>query len=60
MTTEYKVIGKSIGRVEGPEKVTGRAKYAADNILPDVLWGKCLHSPHAYARIVRIDTSEAE
>lgn len=60
MTTAYRVIGKPIGRVEGPEKVTGKAKYAADNILPGALWGKCLHSPHAHARILRVDTSEAE
>jgi CO/xanthine dehydrogenase Mo-binding subunit len=60
MTTEFKVIGKPVRRVEGPEKVTGRAKYAADNILPGALWGKCLHSPHAYARILSIDTSAAE
>src|SRR5918996_6285449 len=56
----YHVIGTSIRRVDGDEKVTGRAHYAADVSLPGTLWGKSLHSPYAHARIVRIDTTEAK
>jgi CO/xanthine dehydrogenase Mo-binding subunit len=56
----YQVIGTSIRRVDGDEKVTGRARYAADISLPGTLWGKSLHSPYAHARIVRIDTTEAK
>jgi CO/xanthine dehydrogenase Mo-binding subunit len=57
--SEYGVIGKPAGRVEGVSKVTGRARYTADIPLADALWGKCLHSPFAHARILSIDTSEA-
>src|SRR5579859_2721170 len=56
----YQVIGTPAPRFEGAEKVTGRAKYAADYTLPGTVWGKTLHSPHAHARIVRIDTSAAK
>ena len=54
-----KVVGRKAARVEGPDKVTGRARYAADYVLPDMLWGRILRSPHPHARIVRIDTSAA-
>ncbi len=53
------VIGTSIGRVEGTEKVSGRATYAADVHLPGTLWGKVLRSPHTHARITRMDASRA-
>ena len=52
-------IGARVGRAEGPDKVTGRAIYPADVKLDGTLVGKCLRSPHPYARIVRIDTSRA-
>lgn len=57
---DYRQIGKPLGRAEGPEKVTGQAKYAADLRLPGMLVGKCLRSPYPRARIVSIDTSEAK
>src|SRR5690242_19574285 len=47
-------------RVEGEQKVTGRARYAADAQLPGTLWAGFLMSPHAHARIVSIDTSAAK
>lgn len=47
-------------RVEGHLKVTGEARYAADFRLPDMLWARFLTSPHAHARIVRIDTAAAK
>ncbi len=52
-------IGQSIGRLEGPAKVTGAAKYVADLNPPNVLAGRCLRSPLPHARIVRIDAEEA-
>jgi CO/xanthine dehydrogenase Mo-binding subunit len=55
----YKVIGTPVPRVDGVEKVTGAAKYAADNLLPGTVWGRCLHSPYPHARIRRIDTTAA-
>jgi CO/xanthine dehydrogenase Mo-binding subunit len=59
-TVAFRVIGQPTPRVDGFDKVTGRARYAADFTLPGTLWGKALHSPHAHARILRIDTSAAE
>ena len=56
----FKVIGSSAPRVDGIDKVTGRARYTADIDREGMLWGKVLHSPYAHARIVSIDTSAAE
>ncbi|MGY6646353.1 MAG: xanthine dehydrogenase family protein molybdopterin-binding subunit [Salinarimonas sp.] len=52
-------IGKSLARVDGRERVTGRARYAADITRPDMAHAKVLRSPHAHAVIKRIDTSAA-
>ena len=60
MAATRTAIGKSITRGEGPDKVSGKAVYAADISLPGMLWGKILRSPYPYARIVSIDTSAAE
>jgi len=57
---QFKVIGTRPVRPDGVEKVTGRALYGADVHPPGLIYGKVLRSPHAHARIVRIDTSEAE
>jgi len=46
-------------KVEGLDKSTGRAVYTDDVVLPGMLHGKILRSPHPHARIVSIDTSEA-
>jgi len=56
---KYKVIGTRPVRHDGLDKVTGRAIYGADVLLPGMLYGKVLRSPHAHARIVSIDTSGA-
>ena len=53
-------IGHNVRRLDAPSKVTGRLKYAADMKLPDMLQMQVLRSPHAHARILSIDTSEAE
>ena len=64
MTTEskpaYRVIGTRPVRPDGVDKVTGRAQYGADIRLAGMLWGRVKRSPHAHARIGRIDTSKAE
>src|SRR6266545_977052 len=54
------VVGKPIPRVEGAEKVTGRARYAYDVHLPAMLFCKVLRSPHAHARMKRVDSTKAE
>jgi xanthine dehydrogenase YagR molybdenum-binding subunit len=53
-------MGKRISRLDGPDKVTGKAKYTYDVKRPGMLYGKILRSPHAHARIVSVDTSAAE
>ncbi|MBI4852554.1 MAG: 4-hydroxybenzoyl-CoA reductase subunit alpha [Acidobacteria bacterium] len=57
--TDFSVIGKSAQMIDGTAKVMGTAIYADDIKLPGMLYGKILRSPHAHARIVRIDTSRA-
>jgi CO/xanthine dehydrogenase Mo-binding subunit len=47
-------------RLEGAEKVTGRARYSSDLRLPGQLYAKVLRSPHPHARVVKIDSSRAE
>ena len=58
--TEYKTVGKRPVRHDGYEKVTGKAQYSADIILPGLLHGMVLRSPHAHATIKSIDTSRAQ
>jgi CO/xanthine dehydrogenase Mo-binding subunit/aerobic-type carbon monoxide dehydrogenase small subunit (CoxS/CutS family) len=53
-------IGKNVRRIDTPSKVSGRLKYAGDMIMPGMLHVQVLRSPHAHARIVKIDTSAAE
>ena len=58
-TEEFKVVGTRPIRHDGPDKVIGQARYAADIHLPGMLHGKILRSPHAHARIKSIDPSRA-
>ena len=53
-------VGTRTIRPDGVDKVTGRARFGADFNLPGQLIGRVLRSPHAHARIVKIDTSKAE
>ena len=57
---DYQYIGTRPIRPDGIEKVTGRAKFGADEILPGMLVGKVLRSPHAHANIRGIDTARAK
>jgi len=52
-------IGSYVPMVDGPEKVSGRAKYTADLIQPQMLAGRIYRSPYAHAEILEVDTSEA-
>ncbi len=51
-------LGKAYPRVEGPDKVSGRAKYTQDQAPAGMLYGAILVSPHAAAKIIRIDDSK--
>jgi CO/xanthine dehydrogenase Mo-binding subunit len=57
---KLKVVGTSPVKHDGIDKVTGRAKFAADVFLAGMLVGKILRSPHAHARIKSIDIAAAE
>jgi CO/xanthine dehydrogenase Mo-binding subunit len=59
-TQTYKAVGTRPVRPDGVDKVTGRARYGADFNMPGQLVGRILRSPHAHARIAKIDTSRAE
>jgi CO/xanthine dehydrogenase Mo-binding subunit len=56
----FSIIGKSVCRVDGVDKVTGKAKYTGDLLIPGMIEGKFLRSPYAHARIRALDTSAAE
>ncbi len=53
------VIGKSITRVDGVDRVTGRLQYAVDTVLPRMLHAAVVRSTKAHARIQRVDVSGA-
>ena len=53
-------VGAPVSRVEGPEKVTGRARYAAEFAPPDVAYAALVESTIPAGRIVSMDTKEAE
>ena len=57
---ELLVVGKPLRRVDALEKVTGQGIYTGDLKFPDMLHAKVKRSEHAHARILRINTSEAE
>ena len=56
---KHTVIGQRLPSVDGAMRVTGEAVYSADFSLPGMLHGKILRSPHAHARIRRIDYTKA-
>ncbi len=57
---KFKSVGTRPVRPDGVDKVTGRARYGADFNMPGQLVGRVLRSPHAHAKIKKIDTSKAE
>ncbi|HEX5425173.1 MAG TPA: xanthine dehydrogenase family protein molybdopterin-binding subunit [Candidatus Acidoferrales bacterium] len=54
------LIGKRISKIDAPWKSSGRVKYTYDVNLPGMLYGRMALSPYAHAKIVKIDTAEAE
>ncbi len=57
--SKYKVIGTRPVRHDGVDKVTGRARYGADTKIQGMLFAAMLRSPHAHAKIKRLDISKA-
>jgi xanthine dehydrogenase YagR molybdenum-binding subunit len=58
--SKRKVIGKSMSRVDGPAKSSGRAKYTYDLVRPNMLYAHSVKCPYARAKVTSIDTSAAE
>ena len=56
----FKFVGTRPNRPDGVDKVTGRAKFGADAYAAGMLHGSVVRSPHAHAKILKIDTSKAE
>ena len=57
--SQLKTAGRPTPRIDGLERVSGKADYTADVHLPGMLYGRVLRSPHPYARIQSIDVSKA-
>ena len=57
----YRLTGENnYVRIDAEDKVTGHGQYVGDIMFPDMLTGKMVRSPYASAKILSIDTSEAE
>jgi len=56
---EFEVVGKSVNRVDGRERVTGAARYTYDIHPAGLLYAAVLRSPHPHARVLLVDTTEA-
>src|SRR5688572_10137301 len=56
----HKLINKHVPRVDGPQKVSGTAKYSYDMRLPGMLYGRILRSPHARAKVTKLDLEPAK
>jgi isoquinoline 1-oxidoreductase subunit beta len=59
-TASFRLIGKDIGRVDVPLKVTGRAKYGMDVEVPGMVYAAVLQSPYAGGAPVEVDSARAE
>jgi len=57
---KHAILNKHITRVDAPLKACGIAEYSYDKRLPGMLYGRILRSPHAHARVTRLDISAAE
>jgi 4-hydroxybenzoyl-CoA reductase subunit alpha len=52
-------IGAYVPMVDGPDKVSGRAKYTADLVTPGLLAGRIFRSPYSHAEILEVDVADA-
>ena len=59
-STPRTVVGKSVKRIDGPDKVSGKAKYTFDIKRPGMVYARAVRSPYPRAKIVSIDFSAAQ
>jgi CO/xanthine dehydrogenase Mo-binding subunit len=57
---ELRYVGRSVPRVDGIDKVTGKAKFLGDLAVPGMLHGKIIRSTYAHAKILSIDSTKAQ
>src|SRR5207245_8612332 len=57
--TPLRLVGKRFKRADSPERLTGSVRYTGDLVLPGLLYGRLVRSPHASARILSVDTRDA-
>ncbi|HET7291203.1 MAG TPA: xanthine dehydrogenase family protein molybdopterin-binding subunit [Vicinamibacteria bacterium] len=60
LDSDLRQVGGRHPRLDGPHKVTGRAKYTYDLSLPGMLWGRMVRATLPAGEVVKIDTSMAE
>ena len=60
LTARLREVGQERRRIDGPQRVSGRARYNSDLVLPGMLHARVLRSPHPHARIVRVETKRAQ
>lgn len=58
--TPLRLVGKRLRRADSPERLTGQVRYTGDLVMPGLLYGRLVRSPHASARIVSVNRSAAE
>jgi CO/xanthine dehydrogenase Mo-binding subunit len=57
--TPLRLVGKRFRRADSPERLTGQVRYTGDLVLPGLLHGRLVRSPHASARIISVDKQPA-
>jgi xanthine dehydrogenase YagR molybdenum-binding subunit len=57
--SETTIVGKPIPKIDGPERLSGEAKFTLDQNLPDMLYAATVRCPHAHARVTKVDASRA-
>src|SRR5262245_10363554 len=53
-------VGQPISMIDSQQRVTGGIVYTLNFELPRMLYGRILRSPHAHARVLKVDASKAE
>ena len=59
-SSQFRLIGKDVDRVDTPLKVNGAAKYGIDTMLPNMLYASVLHAPVQGEKPDKIDDSAAK
>ncbi len=60
MKMSFKFVGYNVPKLDGAAKVRGKMRYPQDFQMPGMLFAKTVWPEHPHARVLKIDTSEAE